>query len=250
MGAKTGLLVFAGGDVPTALRALTRSDGDEAAGLVRRIHPGYIVEHADEGLLGDVVYPPDEMTYAAATNGIDVVCDQRFMINYPSRLPGHLIELAAGRRIVLHAMHSVVDWLAFAIWEDGTLIRSLSLSPDGGIVENIGEPLDFEQPYWAGDHPVARVPGWPNQHAYPLPFHPLEMGEDALRALFGFILEGRLRPDDVDPYDVPLHGFRVVDPSGQERAAKDAMLAKVREMGPPRRLQFNADGSVAEVGEF
>ncbi|MGW3628080.1 DUF6928 family protein, partial [Streptomyces sp. NPDC000880] len=29
-------------------------------------------------------------------------------------------------------MHSVVDWLAFAVWEDGRLIRSLSLSPDDG----------------------------------------------------------------------------------------------------------------------
>jgi hypothetical protein len=38
----------------------------------------------------------------------------------------HLIAAAAGRRVVLHAMHSVVDWLAFAVWEDGRLLRSLS----------------------------------------------------------------------------------------------------------------------------
>ena len=62
----------------------------------------------------------------------------------------------------MHGMHSVVDWLCFAVWEDGRLIRSLSLSPDGGIQENIGEPFAFELPYWAGEHPVEPVPGWPD----------------------------------------------------------------------------------------
>jgi hypothetical protein len=55
-------------------------------------------------------------------------------------------------------MHSVVDWLAFAVWEDGVLVRSLSLSPDGGGLENIGEPYDFEVPYWAGEYPVEPEP--------------------------------------------------------------------------------------------
>ncbi|WP_433329831.1 DUF6928 family protein [Spirillospora sp. CA-294931] len=32
----------------------------------------------------------------------------------------------------------------FGVWEDGRLLRSLSLSTDGGIGENIGEPLPFE----------------------------------------------------------------------------------------------------------
>ncbi|MFF5081543.1 DUF6928 family protein [Actinoplanes sp. NPDC000266] len=50
---------------------------------------------------------------------------------------------------------------------------------------NIGEPYDFERPHWAGERPVgSTLPGDP----YPLPFHPLTLGEDALRALFGFIL--------------------------------------------------------------
>ncbi|WP_439145646.1 DUF6928 family protein [Streptomyces canus] len=33
-------------------------------------------------------------------------------------------------------MHSVVGWFAFAAWGDGRLLRSLSLSPDSGIIEN------------------------------------------------------------------------------------------------------------------
>ncbi|MFI1128298.1 DUF6928 family protein [Streptomyces althioticus] len=95
--------------------------------------------------------PPEGTTYAASWPGVDVIGDQRVMIDAPSQPPGHLVAANAGRRLVLHAMHSVVDWLAFAVWEDGRLIRSLSLSPDSGIIENIGEPLPFEMPYWAGD---------------------------------------------------------------------------------------------------
>ncbi|MFJ7019687.1 DUF6928 family protein [Streptomyces sp. NPDC101117] len=116
---------------------------------------------------------------------------------------------SAGRRLVLHAMHSVVDWLAFAVWEDGSLVRSMSLSPDSGIIENIGEPLPFELPYWAGDRPADVIP-WP--------FHPLELSEDALRALCGFIQEGRPQPDDVDADNLRLHGFQVRDPHRPEPA--------------------------------
>lgn len=130
-------------------------------------------------------------------------------------LPQHFLEEAKGRRVVLHAMHSVVDWLAFAVWKDGALIRSLSLSPDGGIQENIGEPLDFEAPFWAGEHPVEVDPDWgEDQEPYPLPFHPLELGEEALRALFGFVLEGWPAPQDVAASEVPMHGFRVLGLNG------------------------------------
>jgi hypothetical protein len=57
--------------------------------------------------------------------------------------------------VILHAMHSATDWLGYAVWQDGVLLRSLSLSPDGGITEDIGAPLPFEASFWAGEHPVA-----------------------------------------------------------------------------------------------
>ncbi|WP_234325325.1 DUF6928 family protein [Streptomyces sp. NRRL WC-3626] len=105
--------------------------------------------------------------------GVEVIGDQEVMIDAPSQLPEHLVAASAGRRLVLHAMHSVVDWLAFAVWEDGRLVRSLSLSPDSGIIENIGEPLPFELNYWAGDRPPYVI-AWPDkdEEPYPLPFHP------------------------------------------------------------------------------
>jgi hypothetical protein len=247
VGAKTALLAYADGDIRPALLGATRCERSEAEEAVRRIHPGYEVAAAEDSSLLEDVYPADDITYATVLAGAELFCDRRLVLDRPSKLPKHLLEAAAGRRILMHGMHSMSDWLCFAVWEDGRLVRSLSLSPDGGIRENIGEPYDFEQPYWAGDHPVVPIQGWPDQGPYPLPFHPLELGEDALRALFGFILEGSPAPDDVDASIVHLHGFRVTDPSGKERAERDALLAVARRMGPPRRFQMRPDGTLYEV---
>ncbi|WP_435883639.1 DUF6928 family protein [Streptomyces griseomycini] len=78
--------------------------------------------------------------------------------------------------------------LAFAVREDGRLVRSLGLPPGSGIIENIGEPFTFELPYWAGDRPADIIP-WPGEEeeSYAPPFPPPELGEDALRALCGFV---------------------------------------------------------------
>ncbi|GAB7037060.1 hypothetical protein JCM9533A_09070 [Catenuloplanes niger JCM 9533] len=147
----------------------------------------------------------------------------------------------------MHGMHSASDWLCFAVWESGSLVRSLTVSPDGGIGENIGAPYDFEHPYWAGERPVeSTLSGDP----YPLPFHPLELGQDALRALFGFILEGRPDPDDVDPYEVPLQGFRVADPTGHEQAEREARMQQLlQQMGSPRRYRMMPDGTFQEIAD-
>ncbi|MEU9924123.1 hypothetical protein AB0H51_23005 [Streptomyces griseoluteus] len=188
MGAKTGLLVYADSDVPGLLRRVGAADLDRTVTMMRRLYSGWEIEECEGSTLWDGVYPPKGTAYAASWPGVDVIGDQRVMIDAPSQLPEHLVAASAGRRLVLHAMHSVVDWLAFAVWEDGRLVRSLSLSPDSGIIENIGEPLPFELPYWAGDRPADVIP-WPDEdeEPYPLPFHPLELGEDAMRALCGFI---------------------------------------------------------------
>jgi hypothetical protein len=105
-------------------------------------------------------------------------------------------------------MHSVVDWFAFGIWNgDGSLRRSLSLSPDSGVIENLGTPLAFEAAYWAGEKAV-EVDG--GESPYSLPFHPLELAEDTLRNLFGFNYEGPYLNDDPDLDDVVLAGFALV----------------------------------------
>ncbi|WP_213454624.1 DUF6928 family protein [Rhizomonospora bruguierae] len=210
MGAKTALLAFADGDLVPALRGATACDPAEAEDLVRRVHPESEVTRAEGDTLFERPYPPDGITYATVLAGAELLCDRRLVLDRPSKLPEHPRAAGAGRRIIMHGMHSMVDWVCFAVWEDGKLIRSLSLSTDGGIEENIGEPYDFELPLWAGQNP----------DPYRLPFHPLELGERALRALFGFVVEGRRDPGDIDAEAVSLHGFRVTDRTGRERAER------------------------------
>ncbi|MFI0901286.1 DUF6928 family protein [Streptomyces sp. NPDC020983] len=249
MGAKTGLLGYAEGPVPDALRRVAgEPDAERTCAVMRRLYPGWEVTPAADGTLDDT-YPANGAAFAGSWPGLDLVCDKGVMVDYPSQLPARLVEASRGRRLVLHAMHSAVDWLAFAVWEDGRLVRSLSISPEDGITEDIGEPLPFERPYWAGERP-AEIEPWPGEEdeAYPLPFHPLEFGEDALRVLFGFALEGLPRPADVDRRAVPLRGFTLRDPAGptpQERAAEIRRL--VESMPPPRFYGLQPDGTLAEV---
>ncbi|MGW5351741.1 DUF6928 family protein [Streptomyces sp. NPDC004031] len=253
MGAKTGLLGYADGAVPDALRQVAAAgepDRERTYALMRRLYPGWVLTPAPDGTLDDT-YPANGTAFAGSWPGLDLVCDKGVMLDFPSQLPARLVEASRGRRLVLHAMHSVVDWLAFAVWEDGVLVRSLSVSPEGGITEDIGEPLPFERPYWAGDRPADIVP-WPDEdeeeEPYALPFHPLEFGADALRALFGFTLEGSPGRADVAPGAVPLRGFALRDPAGptpEERAAEIRRL--VESMPPARFYGLQPDGTLAEV---
>ncbi|MGV9454765.1 hypothetical protein [Streptomyces sp. NPDC003635] len=92
----------------------------------------------------------------------------------------------------------LVDCLAFAVWEDGHLIRSL--------------------------------------------------GEDALRALCGFVQEGRPDPNDIDAATIRLHGFRVRKPQGPDPAKQEALLRRATEsMGPPRFSTTGPDGSLTAL---
>ncbi|MFF3653937.1 DUF6928 family protein [Streptomyces olivochromogenes] len=95
----------------------------------------------------------------------------------------------------------------------------------------------------------ADVVPWPDEdeEPYPLPFHPLELGEDALRALCGFVQEGLPEPDDIDAYAIALHGFHVRFPHGPDPAEEEAKLQRITEtMGPPRFYKLGPDGSLIE----
>jgi hypothetical protein len=211
MGAKTAMLVYATGDATAALRAGPRLDRDATRAFVARLYPRHQVTELEDGTLLEDVNPPEGRVYAACFDGLTWLCTSEVALDHPSRLDQRLLDIAEGRTVYLHAMHSVVDWFAYAIWTGGKLTRALSLSPDSGILENIGQPLPFETSYWAGDHALETEP---NEQPYPLPFHPLELGEDALRALFGFNYEGFVNPDDPDLESIPLAGFSVQRVSG------------------------------------
>jgi len=204
VGAKDWMIVYADGDVRSVLLKAPEPDRDATRALVARLYPDHEIAPLDDGNLYENANPRDGEVYAGVFDGLAIVCMGDVALDAPSRVaPGFLAE-GLGRTTYVHAMHRVVDWCAFAVWApDGSPRRAVSLSPDSGIVENNGEPYAFEAPFWSGERPFG--------DGYSLPFHPLELAEDALRAFFGFNYEGVYLDDDPDLEDVVLLGFAVAE---------------------------------------
>jgi len=143
------MLVYADGDARAALGKPPSLDIDASLRLASSLFASETLAQIGPGDLSRTC-PPDDEVHVGQFQGVAVVAKE-FGIDYPSRLPERFLELAPFRNVYLHAMHSVVDWFAYAQWDGGKLVRSLSLSPDSGIMEDIGNRLPFEEPYWAGE---------------------------------------------------------------------------------------------------
>lgn len=204
MAVKDWMLFCAEGDIRPILQSAPPIDRPATRELVARLYPAYRVVEIGDGNLLCNPNPVIPNLYAGCFPGLTVVCVNEVGLDRPSRLDRRFRDEAGGGEAYLHAMRSDVDWFAYAVWEaDGALRRSLSLCPEFGIMEDLGEPLGFEMPYWAGE----RTPDPDDPDDLRLPFHPLAMGGDALRALFGFsYLDDRL-DDDPDLEKVVLAGF-------------------------------------------
>jgi Family of unknown function (DUF6928) len=199
VGAKTWMLVYANENVGEALRGGPQLDRDATLQLAKNLFPKDRLEPIGDG---DLSYtcPPDDEIHIGCFPGVSILAAKEFGIDYPSRLPLTFLSVGATGAVYLHAMHSVVDWFACAKWINGQLVRSLSLSPDSGILEDIGPKLPFEVPYWSGQHPATDG----DEDDYPFPFHPLELGEAALKAFFDYQLEGSNDPTLLQPESIPL----------------------------------------------
>ncbi len=206
MGAKTWMLVYADSNARELLAKSPVLDRNATSRLANLLFPKERLEPLDDGSL-DYTCPPDDEIHIGCFPGVSVVAAAEFGIDNPTQLPAHFLKTPGSRIIYLHAMHSVVDWFAFAIWRDGQLERALSLSPDSGILEDIGPKLPFEQPYWDSKHPAVD-PEDEEEPAYPFPFHPLELGEAALLEFFGYQIEGH--PNDwlFEPETIPLVRYK------------------------------------------
>ncbi len=178
-------------DVPHVLRAAPVLDRTGTMELVRKTFPEAQIDGAGDALLADSLDPADGMAYVGCFPDLDLVCSWLLMGERPS-------EAVNGRRspqrphTYLHSLDLATKWCAFAVWCDGNLVRSLSVSPRR-VYEDLGDPLPFEAPFRSGK----REPD------------PVALGEEALYAFFGFRLEPADTVDDVDPEVIPLVGYRI-----------------------------------------
>lgn len=218
MGAKSWMLIANEGPAAARMAAQATLDERGTMTLVQALFPDDrpVLEGAED--LSSMA-PRDGQIVAGCFEGAWVVAAEEFALDYPSRLPSPFIAAASGRDLALLARHSVVDWCAFAVWRNGILVRALSVSPDHGVLEDIGEKLEFELPFWAGQRPA--VDPEDEEDEYPLPFHPLELAEAANEHFLGFCIEGVVEDWHIDPSAVPMLRFTRGGRSGSgARAAR------------------------------
>jgi hypothetical protein len=68
-----------------------------------------------------------------------------------------------------------------------------------------------------------------------------------MRFLFGFALEGRPEPGDVDAGQIVMLGYRVTDPTGAEQAARQVASGEFLVRARRRRYRVGPDGSLVEI---
>jgi hypothetical protein len=203
MGARTGLLMYSDGCPIQHLKSGLVLDRNATAILVQNLFPTEKLSPIDDTDLLDSC-PPDNQIVIGCFPNLTIVASKEVGLDYPSRLQQRFVQHGADRTMYLHAMHSVVDWFAFAIWERGQLKRSLSLSSGSGILEDIGKPLNFEKPYWEDQFPM-HDPVVRDDHQFD--FHPLDLGQSALLDLFGYQTEGKADASKLDPENISLMRF-------------------------------------------
>ncbi|MFB9903775.1 DUF6928 family protein [Allokutzneria oryzae] len=200
MGSKAALVVFAGVDSKKAFQGTPEIDRAKSKKLAESVL-GAAVNETGLLALDLAVWPDSGVACVASFPGFEVFCCRGLARNRPSELTEQISRLAAGRDAYGVFMHSAQDWAAFAVWSGGDLVRSLSVIPEAGVIEDRGERLPFELPFWKGERPVR------GETNYALPFHPIDFGNEALRKFFCFILEGSEDDSCIDPEKIEIPAF-------------------------------------------
>lgn len=199
MGAKAGLVHLGEGPPVDALRSFPAPDPDRSAELAATVLGEPVRPAGTRSLAEGGVWPEGGTICTAAYEHSALIGYRELCPDRPSDITQWINAVSPTGGACGVFMHSVVDFAAFAVWEHGEIRRSISLAPDSGIIEDLGEPLPFEEPFRAGHHAL---------DDYPLAFHPLHFGETALQALFGFGIESHPRDFAFDPHDLALPAFR------------------------------------------
>lgn len=222
--AKVEILGFAAGLPRTDLARHRPGSAEAAASLVQRLFPGRIGAPLPPADVLTASYPEYGRIYAATFGDTGIVCGQDLVELVD--LPSAAIADPMVRNVFRIQINGVVDSAAVEILSpDGETVRELMLVADAGVIADIGPQLDFEKPFWAG----ARDPDGAHAaiNGAEMPFDVVDFGEEALRTLFGFVVDPNSRSDDLDPRRIILHGFVIAADSGDP-----SDMAQARSGGP------------------
>ncbi len=221
MGAKASTIWYVDALEPvTVLRDHREPDQSAGQALAGRLYP-------DLSAVPDRVAPialsagvgSDEV-YIGCYPGITVVCGAELSLPRPSTLSDTWVRPLASEFTFMVSIDPDNSWGAFAMWERGALRRSFSATTVH-ILEDVGLPLVWERPYWAGEHPIQHPPGIvPDPQS--LPFDPQDFADEANEQWLGFRYRGEPKPGDLDPQGIVVCGFSLHQP-GKEPGAAPAL---------------------------
>lgn len=176
--------------------------------------PGMVGDRVADGSLADDCYPRSRV-YAGTFGDTWIVAS-----DHDSLLQWQPISADHGRNAFRVFMHSVVSMAGFTYWgKDGSFREFMGSWEDGAPV-NGGDNLPFEESYWAGEQDEYGEAQ--ELHGSDMPFNPMDLGEEALRAFFGFVGEGQPKKTDIDAFGVVLHGFDLVPAARPAKVAAPA----------------------------
>src|SRR5689334_22612655 len=103
------MLVYADTNAREALRDRPHLNLEATKSLAQALFPRENLEFLGDG---DLSYtcPPDDELHIGCFAGCSVLAAKEFGIDYPSKLPRSFVAAGGNGTILLHAMHSVVDW--------------------------------------------------------------------------------------------------------------------------------------------
>jgi hypothetical protein len=109
------MLVYANTNVGEVEKGAPQLDRRATLQLASTLFPKEELEPIGDG---DLSYtcPPDDELHIGCFPGISILAAKEFGIDNPSKLPVRFISAGGSGTVYLHAMHSVVDWFAFAQW--------------------------------------------------------------------------------------------------------------------------------------
>ncbi|MBY4208415.1 MULTISPECIES: DUF6928 family protein [Nocardiaceae] len=243
VGAKASTIWYVDAPDPiSVLREATTSDWNAASALVGRLYPHLTAVPLEQGPISTSAGVDDDHVFIGCYPGVTVVCGSNLSVPTPSTLPESVTRPLASEHTYLVASDPEHAWGAFAYWERGEFRRSFSATPVY-IYEDVGLPLVWERPFWAGDHPLIYPPGvMPDPQS--LPFHPQEFAEAANAEWLGFRYTGAPKPGELDPNALPVCGFTMYVPGQEPRPqtvpVQNAPAADSAEPAPrPKKRWFS-----------
>lgn len=231
MAARVSTLWFVDTADPVAvLRDAGSPDLRAARAVAERLHPGMDLVPTGLAPLAQAAGVTDDALYVGAFPGLVVVCGKDLAQPTPTTAAEKWRAAIRSKSTYLVASRPEDAWGAFVMWEGDKPRRAFSSAPVT-ILEDVGIPLLWERPYWAGEFPLQHPPGvLPDPQS--LPFHPQQFAEAANLEWLGFRYTGARPQGELDPESIGVHGFTVYPPGQAPRPDVPAEAASSD--APPR----------------